>query len=61
MKDVTINYTLFSQLTDTHYRLAVTETCNMDMYRVMAINQFGTSGFSKPIQLPGKSMLSLEL
>lgn len=43
------------QLTDTQYDLEVREKCNMDMFRVMAINRFGTSGYSKPIELPGNT------
>ncbi|XP_052767193.1 uncharacterized protein LOC128207991 isoform X2 [Mya arenaria] len=42
-------------VTDTRYEVALTGHCSQVRYRVMAINQFGSSGFSNPVYAPSLS------
>ncbi|KAL4238512.1 hypothetical protein ACF0H5_003220 [Mactra antiquata] len=39
--------------TGTRFRVNITDVCNLDQYRVIAINRFGSTGFSSPARLPG--------
>ncbi|KAL5008252.1 hypothetical protein ScPMuIL_013833 [Solemya velum] len=48
----TSNWTTFGNVSSTNYTFTGKKPCHSIMFRVMAINRYGSLGFSKPLQIP---------